>query len=375
LRNQKFYADAHRAYTLALALGAGDLAASLMHAKVLVKQGASELVVTAVKGDPRELITGRMHDRRTEFAAAIEKTAIAAGTTTDSQWAGPLLAQGTLATARLQALANRSIIDAIAASGMQPAPVGRMVSVQSVVAVGNAPGEAQWKPINKLGWDRVSMLPQRVQCGVVYSDDLERMGGELASGAINDALDDALVRASNLACTEILLAGASPIASTGNARKDLAALLAAVPLGASSRPVLFVPQPVAAQLALMGSNNGAPAFPDMSITNGGMISNMPVVVVDALADYAGSPTLGNLAVLVDCKQILGDQGTLVLDLARSTSLQMVDDASGTGAAELVSLFQTNSLALRAERFYTLALGRSTAVAVVSNVNFADVGTP
>jgi hypothetical protein len=138
--------------------------------------------------------------------------------------------------------------------------------------------------------------------------------------------------------------------------------------------MLIVSQPTATQLALEGQDNGPPAWPDMSITNGGMISNMPVIVADSLADYAGSPSLGNLMILVDVKQILGDPGTLILDVARSGSLQMIDDASGTAAAELVSLFQTNSLALRAERFFTLAKGRDTAVAVMSNVNYGT-GSP
>jgi hypothetical protein len=64
---------------------------------------------------------------------------------------------------------------------------------------------------------------------------------------------------------------------------------------------------------------------------------------------------------------------VTIDASREASLQM-DDApinnstTGTGAS-LVSMFQTNSIALRAERFINWAKVRAAAVALITDVDW------
>jgi hypothetical protein len=83
-----------------------------------------------------------------------------------------------------------------------------------------------------------------------------------------------------------------------------------------------------------------------------------------VADSSGSPI-----VLVNADDVfLADDGQVVIDASREASLQMDDtptnDATtGTGAS-MVSMFQTNSVALRAERIINWKKRRAGAVAMI-----------
>jgi hypothetical protein len=54
--------------------------------------------------------------------------------------------------------------------------------------------------------------------------------------------------------------------------------------------------------------------------------------------------------LFDAAQLVGNTDVIVMNSARHAGLVM-DDAPSDGAANLVSLWQTNSKALRAERWF------------------------
>jgi hypothetical protein len=76
---------------------------------------------------------------------------------------------------------------------------------------------------------------------------------------------------------------------------------------------------------------------------------------------------------------LADDGQVMLDASRETSLQMDDNPSENAAtasgATMVSMFQTNSIALRAERWINWQKRRPNAVVVLNAVNWGlDSGT-
>jgi hypothetical protein len=76
---------------------------------------------------------------------------------------------------------------------------------------------------------------------------------------------------------------------------------------------------------------------------------------------------------------LADDGAVSIDVSREASLQMLDNptnASSTATpTTAVSMFQTNSIAIRAERFINWAKRRSEAVAYMDDVNWGSVGSP
>jgi hypothetical protein len=71
---------------------------------------------------------------------------------------------------------------------------------------------------------------------------------------------------------------------------------------------------------------------------------------------------------------MADDGAVTVDASREASLEMSDgpaNNSGTPTQtnDMVSMFQTNSVALRAERFINWQRRRSAAVQVIDDVNY------
>jgi hypothetical protein len=110
---------------------------------------------------------------------------------------------------------------------------------------------------------------------------------------------------------------------------------------------------------------------------GGDLLGIPVIPSQYAANQSGA---GNLVIAVNASDILlADDGQVTVDASREASLQMLDNptnsaATGT-ATTMVSMFQTNSIALRAERFINWAKARTTAVAYMDDVNWGSIGSP
>src|SRR4026208_1464278 len=124
---------------------------------------------------------------------------------------------------------------------------------------------------------------------------------------------------------------------------------------------------MAVQLSLMRNTLGAKEFPDVNVL-GGTFEGFPVIT-SQYATTAGSPD-GNLVILVNAKEIfLADDGGVTVDSSREASLEMSDDpANDTGT--IVRMYQTNQVALRAERFINWARARTSAVAWLQNVSWS-----
>ena len=74
---------------------------------------------------------------------------------------------------------------------------------------------------------------------------------------------------------------------------------------------------------------------------------------------------------------LADDGQVTVDLSREASLEFTDapTQSGTTGVSLISLWQNNLVAFRAERFINWGLRRSGVVAWVQSVNYGGIGSP
>ena len=78
--------------------------------------------------------------------------------------------------------------------------------------------------------------------------------------------------------------------------------------------------------------------------------------------------------LLDAGQVLYGAGPVEVSSATSASVQMLDDPTGSSvtptATQSVSLFQTNSVGIRMERFVSWKVARASAVAWLSGVDYA-----
>src|SRR5690606_22560613 len=105
---------------------------------------------------------------------------------------------------------------------------------------------------------------------------------------------------------------------------------------------------------------------------GGSLFGLPVIDSQYVPD--------GTVVLVNASDIyFADEGGVAVDMSREASLEMADnpshDSDTPAPAELVSMFQTNSVAFRAERTLNWASRRDEAVAVLSDVAWGDPADP
>jgi HK97 family phage major capsid protein len=144
--------------------------------------------------------------------------------------------------------------------------------------------------------------------------------------------------------------------------------------GIRRSPVLIVDSATALALGMMINTFGQKVFPDMSMTGGTFLAGVQVIVSDSVPHASA----GGTAILVNAPEILiADEGGFDIAMSRDASLLMTDTDPQTdmssvpvnGSAAMVSMFQTNSVAFRAERAIGWLRARTTAVAYVTAVNW------
>jgi hypothetical protein len=116
---------------------------------------------------------------------------------------------------------------------------------------------------------------------------------------------------------------------------------------------------------------GQKEFPEMSLL-GGTLEGLPVIT----SEYVNADSNGGFVYLVSASDIwLADDGMVTIDASREASLQMLDNPtnnSSTGnPTTMVSMFQTNSVAIRAERYINWAKRRTAAVSVLAKVKWGE----
>jgi hypothetical protein len=163
---------------------------------------------------------------------------------------------------------------------------------------------------------------------------------------------------------DILTNGVASIASTGSARQDLRNAFEALDLDESSKPFIFAAPKLLKEMALSGADEGPPAFPDLLIAGSGTVQGTPAMPVDSLHSYSSH---GDCLLVVDARRLAGSPGGIDVTASQSADIQMTDSASG--AADMVSMFQTNSIALRATRWFNVERAMPNCVAWVTDANY------
>jgi len=126
-------------------------------------------------------------------------------------------------------------------------------------------------------------------------------------------------------------------------------------------------------LSMMMNHLGQPGVPGINMA-GGTFNGVPVIVSEYLDNSAGSA--GGIVILANARDIwLADDGQVTVDASREASLQMMDNPTNNSATpthtSMVSMYQTNSVALRAERFVNWAKRRTSAVSWLDAVTWGQ----
>jgi HK97 family phage major capsid protein len=246
-------------------------------------------------------------------------------------------------------------------------------------------GEAKPKPLTSFHFNSVNFRWAKIATISVLSDEMVRFSNPSAEVLVRDELAKAIgermdidfVDPGKAASTNVSPAsitnGVTPSHSAGNTgdfiRSDVSTLLGGfdnydIPL---TNPAFIMSSTKARQLTLMRNSLGQREFPDMTLL-GGSLEGIPVVASRYVSKFG--TTGGEYVMLIHQPDIwYADDGQVTVDASREASLEMLDgsltqDASGGTGASLVSMFQTNSVAVRAERYVNWARRRTGAVVVL-----------
>lgn len=313
------------------------------------------------------------------------KATVAAGTTLDATWAAPLVDQATFAGDFISYLRPRTLIGQ---AQFRPVPFNVRIAGQTSGGSASWVGQGKSKPVTKFDFNAVTIPFTKIAAISVLTQELVRFSDPSAEALVRDSLADAVIaRVDNdlfdpdlAAVANVspagLLNGVSPIVYPGNTidysdptsvRCAIAALWApwdSTNLG--SRPAYYTTPAVARMLAFAVDPLGNAAFPGVTPT-GGSLFGVPLRVSQYLANNGGSG--GAPFILVDESEIwLADDGSVTLDASEQATIEMSDTPVGSSSTTVtsngspfVSMWQTNSIALRAERFIWWGARRSGAI--------------
>lgn len=283
----------------------------------------------------------------------------------------------------LEAVRPLSLVDRIA--GWHTVPLNTSILAVSGTATATFVGPASPKPVSRFTLERVSVLPYKVVALCVVTQELLRSSSpaaEMALGremtrALSEATDRAFIdpHAGPIADTTpgSISFGATTISSSGSSlaqiSSDLGTMITLFSSGrdeALMRAVWILSPVTAAYLSLLRGSGGAPAFPDIG-PRGGLLLGMPVYVSGA-AYSSGSPGESAIILADPAQTLVGDPGSVSVQIATHASLQ-IDDAPASGAQQLLSLWQSDLVGILCERWLGWQRGSDSAVVVLENVTY------
>jgi HK97 family phage major capsid protein len=217
----------------------------------------------------------------------------------------------------------------------------------------------------------------------VLTEELIRFSNPSADALVRNALAEAVIARldtdfidpAKAAVADVSPAsitnGITAIPSTGDPDTDASAAFGQF-ITANLQPngaVWLMSSTTALTLSMRKNALGQKEYPDMTML-GGTFQGLPVIV---------SQYVGDQLVLVNAPDVyLADDGGVAVDMSREASLEMqsapTHDSTTPVPVELVSMFQTNSVAIRAERWINWKRRRDAAVAVISGVDYSTGAT-
>lgn len=327
------------------------------------------------------------HEQTPEVETVI-KAAVAAGNTTDSTWAAPLVEYQVMASEFIEYLRPRTIIGRI--PGLRMVPFKVKVQRQTAVASVGWVGEGNPKPVGKGAFDNITLDLTKIAGIIALTEELVRLSSPSAealaredlAGGIIQLMDQDFVDPDKTASAGVSPAsitnGVTPVVATGTAYANLKTDVKSIFnnfLAANISPegmVVLMRQSLALSLSLMETSLGNPIFPSLNI-NGGTAFGLPVITSENLPYTEDSPQEGTPIIFASAPNImLADDGQVVIDVSREASIQMdsAPDNPATASTVLVSLWQHNMVGIRAERAINWVKRRDAAVQYISAAKYA-----
>lgn len=349
--------------------------------------------------NPREMAK-QLYGESSEIVGILTKAAVSAMSTGGASNAKPLVNEGGAFADFVEFLRPQTILGRFGTGNipsLRRVPFRVPLIGQTSGGQGYWVGEGKAKPLTKFDFEKKLLEPCKVANIAVATMEVLRDSSPSAELILRDSLAAALrarLDTDFIAPNKAAVANVSPgsitngavfVASAGDdadaVRQDLKAAFGAF-IAANNTPtngVWIMPSTVALSLSLMTNPLGQKEFPGITM-GGGTLEGLPVIVseyVPTAYDHDGAGTAhvsGAIVSLVNASDIyLADDGDIAVDMSQEASLEMVDNPTGDSvtptAVELVSMFQTNSVAFRAERTINWARRLQSAVVTIAGVNW------
>lgn len=325
----------------------------------------------------------------------IMKAAVGAGSTTDPEWAGNLVDYQNMSSEFIEYLRPRTIIGQFGVGGV---PALRRVPFNIRMPRKTRPGSASWvgegyaKPVTSSAYDYMELKWAKIAAISAITEELNRFSDPSVQLLVRDDLAEAVIERMDVdfvnpakgvgtgatASPASITNGVVAIPASGTTAADLNADLAALwetadgTNLAANTAVYIMDSRTARSIAQMRNTLGTREYPTMAPT-GGTIDGTPVIV----SNYSPKDSSGSYIILVFASEIfLSDDGVVTVDVSREASLVMDTEAynlhnsTTPTPTQVVSMWQTNSLAIKAERYVNWAKRRPEAVAMISGANYS-----
>jgi HK97 family phage major capsid protein len=339
------------------------------------------MAIAAAKGSNSDALLYVKQFTDTPEVEVALKAAIAAGTTTDANWAAPLVNYTDMANEFISLLYPMTIVGQM--TGLRRVPFNiRMAKTASGTSVGWV-GQGKPKPVSAMDFDTVSLTWAKIAGIVVLTEELVRFSSPSAEAIVRDDMLKAIAAFKDAQFIDPTVAavagtnpasvtnGLTPVTSTGSSVAAVTADVNTVmnnfaTANLDPRQAAWVMRPRTAQyLSTLRTTQDILAFPGITMM-GGTFQGLPVIVSNSVPLDTGTSTF---IALIDASEVLyADDGAVRLDSSNQASLQM-DSAPAEGAAQMVSLWQHNMIGLRAELFVNWQRRRDAAVQLIEDVSY------
>lgn len=280
------------------------------------------------------------------------KASTPAATLADGSWAGDMADVGGVAAGFIESIRPRSVFYSMVEMA-NVFPLDTRVLATAALEFTGPTAEGAWLPVVAGSFDVTTLTPRKTGGIVVLSKELIDATDPASFAVLRREVQRAAIAAVDTTFLDVALDGITPD-TAGDLLDDVETMLNAVG-NAGAGTLLFVAgQKMAARMATTRDTNGARLFPEMG-ANGGQVVGLEVIVSDRI----DPDTLA----LIDASGFAVNEGTVTVDLARAATLKMATNPDGDGT-ENVSMFQTNTVAMRVIAVFGLEAARADAVAAI-----------
>lgn len=327
---------------------------------------------------------GKTHPQLVE----VIKAGVAAGSTgtATGDWGSELVqADARYMGDFIEYLYGRTVFHQLA---LREVPENVTIKGQDGAATAYWVGEGKAIPVTSMDFMDVTLTSLEIDALAAITKKLLRESSPAAEMLVRDGLvqaarqkidttflstSDAVNGVSPAGLLNGLAAGSASGVDADALRADIAALYAGFISAKNATGLSWVMGPsLAKQISLMRNALGQREFPDLS-QNGGTLEGDPVVVGDNVGD-------GDFILLKpsDIYKI-GDRG-IAVSISDQATIEMADDPTGDAGTptaqskQMVSMFQSNSVAIKVTMPMNYAKRRSSAVAYIDDADYGSNAT-